>query len=140
MARKLSFYDRYGVAEYYIYDPDTEKLSGYLRTGIKLQPINNLAGWVSPVLGIRFEPNPAGLAIYFPDGERFLSVRELHQEREEAQQQVREANLRIEEANLRIKEAHQRSLAADNRAKEAAERAERLAEKLRALGIDPDSV
>jgi Uncharacterized protein conserved in cyanobacteria len=31
MNRKLLFYDRYGVEEYYLYDPDTNALSGWLR-------------------------------------------------------------------------------------------------------------
>jgi Uma2 family endonuclease len=31
MDKKLLFYDRYGVEEYYIYDPDRNTLSGWLR-------------------------------------------------------------------------------------------------------------
>src|SRR5215216_5168344 len=39
LRRKLEFYDRYGVEEYYIYDPDHAKLWGYLRDGATLRPI-----------------------------------------------------------------------------------------------------
>ena len=31
MANKLKFYERYGVEEYYIYDPDKIDLNGWLR-------------------------------------------------------------------------------------------------------------
>jgi Uma2 family endonuclease len=31
MLRKLSFYDRHGVEEYYIYDPDKLELTGLQR-------------------------------------------------------------------------------------------------------------
>jgi Uma2 family endonuclease len=32
MNRKLLFYDRYGVEEYYLYDPDSNRLTGWLRS------------------------------------------------------------------------------------------------------------
>lgn len=32
MDKKLLFYDRYGVEEYYIYDPDRNNLRGWLRS------------------------------------------------------------------------------------------------------------
>jgi Uma2 family endonuclease len=31
MARKYYFYDEYGVEEYYVYDPDTNKLEIFVR-------------------------------------------------------------------------------------------------------------
>src|SRR5881398_3342302 len=34
MLRKFQFYERYGVEEYYIYDPDNVELTGYLRQGV----------------------------------------------------------------------------------------------------------
>ena len=33
MQRKFQFYDRYGVEEYYVYDPDTNELGGCQRGG-----------------------------------------------------------------------------------------------------------
>lgn len=40
------FYDRYGVEEYYLYDPDNGELSGWLRTGRGLEEIPNMDGSV----------------------------------------------------------------------------------------------
>lgn len=55
MAEKLLFYQRYGVEEYYIYDPDDNELVGLIRSGDWLERIENINSWVSPRLGIRFE-------------------------------------------------------------------------------------
>lgn len=80
---KLRFYERYGVEEYYMYDPDHEDLAGWLRSGDELREIETIAGWVSPRLGIRFELADQGLAIYRPDGQNATYV-ELEQQKEEA--------------------------------------------------------
>ena len=55
MRRKLAFYEKYGVEEYYVLDPNFSRHKGYLRAGDRLVPIPDLFGWVSPRLGIRFE-------------------------------------------------------------------------------------
>ncbi len=54
MTRKLLFYDRYGVEEYYIYNPDKNDLGGCIRRENRLESRENLDNWVSPRLGIRF--------------------------------------------------------------------------------------
>lgn len=43
---KLEFYERYGVEEFYLYDPDAGRLEGWLRQGDKLVPIEQMDGWV----------------------------------------------------------------------------------------------
>ena len=55
MIRKFRFYERYGVEEYYVYDLDKGELSGWQRKGEKLEEIEQMMGWVSPRLGVRFE-------------------------------------------------------------------------------------
>lgn len=77
MLRKLNFYQRYGIEEYYIYDPDSNELTGLQRAGKSLQLIGEMSGWVSPRLGIRFQLLDSTLDIYRPDGERFLTSVEL---------------------------------------------------------------
>lgn len=111
MLNKLRFYERYGVEEYYMYDPDNEDLAGWLRSEEQLREIETMAGWVSPRLGIRFESSD-GLEIYRPDGQKFATYVELEQQREEA-------------ITLAAQEA---------------QRADRLAAKLQELGIDADTL
>ena len=53
MTEKRGFYDKYGVEEYYVFDPDEDDWTGYLRKGKSLKAIASLDGWVSPRLGMR---------------------------------------------------------------------------------------
>ena len=55
LIRKFRFYEEYGVEEYYIYDPDTGELSGFLRANGRLDEIEKMNGWISPRLGCRFD-------------------------------------------------------------------------------------
>ena len=96
MLRKLNFYQRYGIEEYYIYDPDSNELTGLQRSGKSLQLIGEMSGWVSPRLGIRFQLLDNTLDIYRPDGERFLTSVELGEQLslERGRVQALEAKLR----------------------------------------------
>ena len=91
MKRKFEFYERYGVEEYYLYDPFSGKLEGWLRRGDKLKKIARMRGFVSPRLGIRFEPGKGqdNLTIIGRDGRPFPTPLELSQ-RAEAERQRRE--------------------------------------------------
>jgi Uma2 family endonuclease len=88
MTRKLKFYDRYGVEEYYIYDPDDNELEGLQRCEGNLELIEEINHWVSPRLGIQFVLTEETLEIYRPDGEKFLSSLELYQQRQKASQRA----------------------------------------------------
>lgn len=112
MLKKFKFYERYGVEEYYIYDPDTGELLGYLRADAELQPVEEMAGWISPRLGIKFELSDGELQISRPDGQKFLSYVELENQRQLAE--------------------NQRQLAEQKAAK--------LAERLREMGVNPDDI
>ncbi len=46
--------------------------------------IEEIAGWVSPQLGIHFELSEGELVIYRPDGEQFATYVELVQQKEPA--------------------------------------------------------
>jgi Uma2 family endonuclease len=119
MERKFQFYERYGVEEYYIYDPDRGDLVGWRRANDILEEIPNMAGYQSPRLKIRFEPGdgPDNLKIIGPDGEPFLTYAELVKQRNADRQRAEE------KARL---------------AEEQTQRADRLAARLRELGIEPD--
>lgn len=103
MLRKLKFYQRYGVEEYYIYDPDSNELTGFQRSGQSLQVISEIGGWVSPRLGIRFQPGEPTLEIYRPDGEKFLTSVQLAEQlaTERVQRQQDQQRIRSLEAKLR---------------------------------------
>jgi Uma2 family endonuclease len=126
LKRKFEFYQRYGVEEYYIYDPDNGDLKGWRRQGGELKAIRRMKGFVSPRLRIRFEPGKGSdnLTITGPNGKPFRTVQEIIAQSEVADQRAEDAIRRAEDAA--------------RRAEDATGRAERLAAKLRALGIEPD--
>jgi Uma2 family endonuclease len=119
MERKLLFYERYGVEEYYIYNPDNNQLRGWLRGEMGLDLIASMADWVSPRLGIRFNLSGREIEIYRPDGTRFFSYVEICQLLESERQ-------RVEQAESALAEQRRRS--------------QILAERLREMGIDPDEL
>jgi Uma2 family endonuclease len=110
MTRKLGFYDRYGIEEYYLYDPIQNELSIWVREKGGLREVETVDEWGSPRLGIRFDQTKETLKIYRPDGVEFDSYVAL--------------GMRMEQERQRAEQERQR--------------AERLAAQLRALGIDPD--
>ncbi|MEH2117628.1 Uma2 family endonuclease [Nostoc sp.] len=104
MAKKLLFYQRYGVEEYYIYDPDRNELAGFVRSEDWLQEINQIHGWISPRLGIRFELTPQTLEIYRLDGYKFLTPVELDQIRTQERQAKEIALQQLEEERQRYQD------------------------------------
>ncbi len=122
MNRKLLFYNQYNVEEYYLYNPAKKQLSGWLRRDGFLDVIENLEGWVSPRLQIRFELTTDGLEIH-PAGDRFLSFAELAQLKDQRYQ--------------RADAEAQRAEAEAQRAEAAEARIRELEARFRSLGVDP---
>ncbi|MEH2066505.1 MAG: Uma2 family endonuclease [Nostoc sp.] len=110
MDKKLLFYDRYGVEEYYIYDPEKNNLHGWLRSEDGLDVIPQMADWVSPLLKIRFVPSSEGLQLYRPDGERFLTYTEISRNAEQERQRAEQERQRAERAELARRDAIPRLL------------------------------
>lgn len=115
MADKLLFYQRYGVQEYYIYDPEDNELTGFIRNENWFESISEIDGWVSPLLEIRFQLTENNLEIYRPDGRKFLTPVELdrraeqeRQEKELAQAQAQQERQRAEEAIAQLEQEKQR--------------------------------
>ncbi len=92
MRRKWQFYQRFGVEEYYLYDPDANYLQGWWRRGDHLEMIPAIDNWQSPLLQIRFQLESPQLAIFYPDGSRFLTTLEIKQKAELAEQQAQSAD------------------------------------------------
>jgi Uma2 family endonuclease len=120
MERKLGFYDQYGVLEYYLYDPDDVRLWGWERNNGHLQPIEQMDGWRSPRLGIRFDLSSAPqLVIYRDDGHRFLTFLELAAQSEEREHQTEEALQIATAAQRRYEDGQQGTAEAQRQAEEA---------------------
>ena len=109
---KLAFYQQHGVEEYYCVFPEDNLLVVWLRVGNALRRTDWRDVWVSPRLGIAFDATGENLQLYDPNGNAFRSFSE---ERERADRERQRAD------------------------RERAEK-EALLEKLRAAGIDPDSL
>ncbi|MBV9122332.1 MAG: Uma2 family endonuclease [Planctomycetes bacterium] len=144
MQKKFQFYQRFGVEEYYLYDPERRHLEGWLRVGEELKEIENMDGWISPRLGSQFRLVQGILQLFGPDGRPLLNYLELarrweqeHQRAEEEKQRAGEESRRAEEERQRAEEESRRAEQEKQRAEEERQRAERLAAQLRALGIDP---
>ena len=147
MNKKLSFYQRHGVEEYYLYDPEINELLGWQRIEKYLEVIEPMEGWISPRLCVRFELGEDELEIYRSNGEKFLSYAELEEQSLLDRQRLQQESQRAEQEAQRAEQEAQRAEQADQRAEQANQMAEqanqiaqRLAAKLRELNIDPDSL
>jgi Uma2 family endonuclease len=101
MAKKLEFYDRYGVEEYYLYDPETGDFTGWIRgEDGRLRVIDEIQGWVSPRLGVRFEIEDGELRVIRPDRQRFMTYLELQQQAEHERQRAAKLAQRLRELGI----------------------------------------
>lgn len=87
MEEKRLFYEDRGVEEYYVYDPDTNRLAVFLRRGEVFRRIRQVTNWESPRLGIRFDFSEPEMVVYGPGGKRFVTLAEEQQAREQAEKQ-----------------------------------------------------
>ncbi|MEL7143183.1 MAG: Uma2 family endonuclease [Cyanobacteria bacterium J06631_9] len=116
MAKKFAFYQRHGVQEYYIYDPDDIEFVGWQRKGQRLEHIDNVSDWVSPLLNVRFKLTSEMLEIYRPDGTMFRDLTDTEQRLTDAEQKLNNTEQKLDQTQAKN---------------------ERLAAKLKELGIDP---
>jgi Uma2 family endonuclease len=114
MQRKKRIYQRIGVEEYYVIDPESSVPEIYIRNDDRLRKvkIGRIPMFRSPRLGIRFEMTFTDLVVYGPDDKQFITW--------------------LEHAN--------QSRQSVQVAEEERQRAERFATKLRELGINPDDL
>ena len=131
MGEKFRFYERYGVDEYYTYNPDNGELLGWTRAGEALRPIENLRGWVSPRLKVRFELDGIRLSLYDQSGEVFVQSDRVYAD-------VKRHRRLAEREQARADQEQARADQERSRADQERSRADRLAERLRALGFDPE--
>jgi Uma2 family endonuclease len=131
MMRKFEFYQRYGVEEYYIYNPDPQRhdLSGFVRREDQLLEVPEMNGHQSPRLGVKFEMTDAGLRILRPDGQPFLTYEEVARREEQERQRADQERQRAEQERQRADQERQR-------ADQAVAQMEQMRQRLRSLGHD----
>ncbi len=89
LKKRFRFFDRFGVEEYYSFDPDRLVLVGWLRDGDTLKQIPDMQGWVSPRLHVSFELAD-DLVLRGRDGRKFSTfVEEVTQGKKEHQRAER---------------------------------------------------
>ncbi|MCY7386158.1 MAG: Uma2 family endonuclease [Microcoleus sp. CAN_BIN18] len=119
MIQKFKVYERYGVEEYYLYDPQNVELTGWRRVDDELEAIEQMDGWTSPRLGVRFGLSDSGLEMFGPLGEPFVSFVELAQLRQQAETRAQQAESLLEQERSR---------------------SQALELRLREMGIDPNQL
>ena len=141
MASKLAFYDRHDVAEYYIYDPDTNALSGWEQLDQYLTEIPVMQDWTSPRLGIRFDLNTSPeLQIYRPDGELFSTFEQVSHQLETTTRELETATRELETTTRELETISQKLSTTEQVLAAETDRNQQFAAKLRELGIDPDTI
>lgn len=101
MNAKRRSYAKYGVQEYYVYDPDPGNWQGWLRKGKRLVRIRQMEGWCSPLLGIVFGKGIQEYpGLHRPSGAPFITYEQLerqasaeHQRAERLAQKLRELGI-----------------------------------------------
>lgn len=157
MQKKLDFYDKHGVEEYYTLNPDKETAAGWVRVDGKYQHVFPIGGYISPRLGIRFE-DKGKLRLFTPDGREFCTREERV---EEIQEELRKTALAFEEMRARAIEAERLAIEAEelvrtertrvveaeqlanverSKAEQERQAKDALASKLRELGVDPATI
>jgi len=100
LVQKSLFYEQYRVEEYYLYDPQSGDLAGWLSKDGRLDAVPEMKGWVSPRLGVCFDLEGKDLRLTGPDGQRFRSYMELVIERDQAALRVQQLEARLREAGM----------------------------------------
>jgi hypothetical protein len=147
MTRKFTFYQHYGVEEYYVYNPRETEINGWQGGKGILEEIPDLQSWVSPRLGTRFEIAENKLQLYRPDGRPFVSFLELDSQRQVAEERARTAEERARTAEEKARTAEERARTAEERSQNTEElleqerqRSQALLDRLQSLGVTPESL
>lgn len=131
MTCKFQFYDRHGVEEYYIYDPDRASLGGFIRQDGEFEAIDSMDGWVSPYLGVGFGLQDGRLELVRPNGQPFETYEQLAARAEEERERADQESLHNEAAQEQI-------LQLEEQLNQQRAEVQRLRSHLKLLGVDPD--
>ena len=131
MYRKFRFYERHGVEEYYIFDPDRQTFEGFQRAGGRLRKIRKFQERVSPLLDVRFEIAGDLPRMVTPDGQPILSLEEVDDLLASEWQRADRERQRADQERQRAEQERHRAEAAERRVAE-------LEARLRSLGHTPN--
>ena len=143
MDAKLLWYEDHGVEEYYVYDPDKNKLHIYQRGRAALVRVWDIAGYVSRRMGIRFEMTTPEMTVYRPTGERFLSFEELDADREAIKTRADDEERRADDEKRRADDEKRRADESERRVSSLQSRLARiteLAQKMQSGQATPDEM
>jgi Uma2 family endonuclease len=88
MLEKHLFYQRHGVKEFIVYEPERGQLLVWSRTEQGLELVSRPDGWTSPSTGVRFELDGTVLIVTRPDGRCFESYQEVIDRAGRAEEQL----------------------------------------------------
>jgi Uma2 family endonuclease len=117
MRKKFEFYERYGVEEYYVFDPDRQILQAWHRVDEQLKGVELGNRYRSPLLSIIFKKTGGEWVVQKPNGRKFYSFVETAQR---LQKKASRANQRATRARQQLNEEKDRA--------DAMEKARRIAE------------
>ena len=97
MRDKLAFYERHGVPEYLVFDPQTARMWAYERRGGALAEVVTDGAWTSPFTGVRFFVDDDDLVAVDPTGRRWLDPEDEFRRADEQQRRADEQQRRADE-------------------------------------------
>jgi len=103
MQQKLRFYQKHGVEEYYLIDPDHHTLNAYRRSGTRLREQDIVPGqrFTSPRLGIHFVVGDESVCLFYPDGRLFVPFDELSGLHDQAVTRAEDAERQVQKLAAR---------------------------------------
>ena len=105
MMEKLSFYEKFGVEEFVILDPEKGEFNAYVCKENKLTlETDTEKGWTSPLLEIVFSVESGVLKASLKDGSPFKTFNQLKSEKEELQSEKDQALSENEKLKARLRE------------------------------------
>ncbi|TAG07539.1 MAG: Uma2 family endonuclease [Cytophagia bacterium] len=148
MLKKYLFYQKYGVKEYYLYDPLKEEFYGWIRKDQQFETALIEPTFQSPLLGVTFEISQGSkLQIYNPDGTQFLTFVEQTQKRKEAEEALRKAEEATQKAEeiaksekIKAEQAEEIAAEAQKAAAEAKEENNLLKKLLKEKGFNLEDI
>ena len=101
MQAKFTFYEKHGAEEYYILYPEfPAHAEGYLRGEGKLVRVEEIDGFVSPRLGLRFSLDRGQLGVFDRNGRQMRTMEELALENDQRERTAEKLAAKLRELGV----------------------------------------